>query len=205
MRTKRLVIAVLALGGAGILAVGISHAHSRSAPSPHGVVALKRIVETAMDVSASVVVPTVVNDEVEPAYERLHRAGLRVGIHRRLTLPFDSSAYVVRQIPKASQRVRRGTVVSIELAIPPISVGSPAVPTEIKRFTVPEFIGKPISTAVAWTEKAQLPWEARLPSLVAGNGSTLLDNYLVARQTPASGATLSAPSTLTLRGTQRRR
>ena len=141
--------------------------------------------------SAGTVVPAVQRLPVEQAYDRLHRAGFRVSFVRKLTLPAESVAEVVSQKPQAGEHVRRGGIVNIRLSVSPMGAGSPAVPDELKSFTVPNFRSQPVTTAAKWAEGAQLQWEATLPRLSAGSAAHLLGNYAVVHQEPAPGARLS--------------
>jgi beta-lactam-binding protein with PASTA domain len=138
-----------------------------------------------------VIVPRLRGLSIERAYECLHRAGLRVSFDRPLTLPGESPAYVALQVPPAGTRARRGSVAKLHLIVPPLLVGSGAVPSEIRHHKVPDFQGQPISVAVEWTERAHLSWEAKVPALSAGHASPLLRNYLVVRQRPRPGERLA--------------
>jgi hypothetical protein len=135
-------------------------------------------------------VPAVQGLPIEQAYDRLHHAGFRVSFQGRLSLP-PATAAVTRQAPRAGGYARRGSIVKLRLAVPPTGAGSPAVPNELKEFTVPDFHGRPVLAAVEWAESSQLQWEASLPPLSAGGAARLLDNYAVDRQEPTPGMQLS--------------
>jgi len=88
-------------------------------------------------------------------------------------------------------RAPRGSVSKLHLVLPRLGLASPAVPNEIPRHRVPNFVGRRISVVVDWAQRLELDWEAKLPPLSAGGASGLLDNYIVVRQHPAPGKDLA--------------
>lgn len=135
--------------------------------------------------------PRVTNADLILAYARLHRVGLRVSFPQSFSASSLGCPPVIgRQSPHAGLRVRKGTVVTLQAQLPRCGGASPSVPSgRLPSAKVPNFIGQPVSTAVAWADSHRLYWAAeQLPPLVVGDASHLLDNYRVTHQQPAARA-----------------
>jgi hypothetical protein len=62
----------------------------------------------------------------------------------------------------------------------------------LPRATVPNFVGKRLSTAIRWSDNNKLDWYApNLPPLNSGSAAALYDNYVITGQTPAAGSTFT--------------
>ncbi len=68
------------------------------------------------------------------------------------------------------------------------ALASPAVPVgPLPRYTVPDFVGKPIAAASRWVAQKTLYFTERLGPLKAGDAPTLFANYRITAQHPAPG------------------
>jgi beta-lactam-binding protein with PASTA domain len=128
-----------------------------------------------------VVVPTVVGDGVNFAYWRLRYEGFAVWIDE----PIDLGASVARQSPAPARRVRRGTVVALELehsSLHGMLEGSGTI-------KMPRLIGKRLDVATGLLNGLGLSWTtAPLPPLPPSSAPSLLANYEVREQRPAPGS-----------------
>lgn len=145
---------------------------------------------------APVVVPSATNLNLDAAYARLHRAGLRVSYRRSFSAGSALDICwptIERQSTRAGQKVSEGAVVELFAQPPQCSVGSPGVPVgRLPSAKVPNFVGQPISDAAAWAQRHDLYWQTdQLPPLEAGDVPRLLDNYRVTGQQPAAGRVLA--------------
>jgi beta-lactam-binding protein with PASTA domain len=136
-------------------------------------------------------VPVTRGEDLPHAYLKLHAAGLSVAF----TLPFsldwsyECVPLVVGSVPRAGADVRRGSAVSLRVRIPGCGAASPAVPVgRLPSYRVPDFVGKPLTAAIAWIQHRNLYWAARIPPLRAGDAATLFANYTVTAQRPRPGS-----------------
>jgi hypothetical protein len=156
-----------------------------------------------------VAVPRVIGQGVQPAYTRLHDAGLRVSIPTPIKT-LDFPLYAVRLKPSAGHAVRRGSVVTLTLGCPRCGAGSFGSPVVQPSYRVPNFVGQPVSVAYGWVRQRVLVFDAELAPLDAGEAPTLFANYRVARQSPPPGTMLKWTSgnqlftPLSISGTQAR-
>lgn len=153
----------------------------------------------------TVTVPRVPARNELQAYALLHAAGLKVAIpsQRLFSLAIDSELYSrIETKPAAGAVVQRGSVVIISFrrvrcsasgACHGPTIGGLALspPSSAK---VPNFVGAPLSQVVRWASRHGLLWFAdAAPPLPASDRPTLLDNYLVIRQSPAPGTVVRRP------------
>jgi hypothetical protein len=137
------------------------------------------------------VVPRVVGRDVATAYRRLHRAGLRVSLPAfELDLGLGSPLRVTGQSIRAGTGVADGGSVTLTLGCPGCGVGSPAVPTHLPRYVVPDLVGGSVAAAARWVAHKELYFVAHLGALKAGAAPDLLGNYRVTRQRPRAGKRL---------------
>ena len=110
-----------------------------------------------------VVVAPVTTLDLDVAYARLHRVGLRVSYRHSFSVGTALNICeptIVRQSPGAGRTVSTGTVVELSAQPPRCSVGSPGVPVgRLPSATVPDFAGQPITDAAAWAERHELFWQ----------------------------------------------
>jgi len=157
-------------------------------------------------------VPVSRGEALPLAYLKLHAAGLSVTFTRSFSLDWSSECMpvVVRSIPRAGARVRRGSVVTLVTKIPGCGLASPFTVAGIRPRRVPNFVGKPLTAAIHWIQRRHLFWAATIPSLRAGDASSLFANYTITAQRPHPGSTilpivkehggvLPTPLTLTVR------
>jgi hypothetical protein len=134
------------------------------------------------------VVPHAVGLDAAAAYRRLHRAGLRVSLPAfELDLGLGSPLRVTGQSIRAGRAVADGGIVALTLGCPGCGVASPAVPTQLPRYNVPDLVGGAVAAARAWVAHKELYFVAHLGPLTAGAAPDLLDNYRVTRQRPRPG------------------
>jgi hypothetical protein len=139
---------------------------------------------------ARVVVPRVTGtDDLISAYSRLHRAGLRMAIPQPFSLRSLCLPTARTQTPAAGTHVARWSTVTVhELTC---FLGSPSGGYQ-RAAVVPDFRGRPASSAVAWAGRNQLYWELdRLPALRSSSRAELLDNYVVTAEAPQAGSLLA--------------
>jgi hypothetical protein len=142
----------------------------------------------------STTVPAATEEGMDQAYSILHAAGLRVSYPATFQAGSDVCLPIIQsQTPAPGAPAAPVTTVIVKGAAPPCGVGSPAVLVgPLPRATVPNFIGKRLSTAVAWTNHNKLTWYVpHLPPLDAGSAVGLYGNYIITAQTPAAVSTLS--------------
>lgn len=169
-----------------IIASTLALAATPAQPARHDATRLVRVPAVATN---SQIAPI----DLRQAYDRLHRAGLRVAFHRAFAFtPVTLCLPVVAaQRPAAHSRVPRATVVRLRLRRPLCPAGSPAVPTRMPSAVVPDFIGRPAQAAYTWTNRHRLSFQTNtLAGLEAGAARHLLGNYTITRQQPAAGTTL---------------
>jgi hypothetical protein len=139
----------------------------------------------------TVVVPKV--RSVRFPFGRLRDRGLRVAIPSTMHFYPTSSPMVMGQAPRAGTRVKWGSVVTLRVVDGPI--GLPIGPRKLPVYRVPDFRGKPLADAVAWTQDKWVYWETDLPPLPPSGAKRLFDAYVVTSQRPVAGsdAKLSIP------------
>jgi hypothetical protein len=152
---------------------------------------------TRMQHPETVVVPGVRNGNVPFAFDRLREHGLRVAIPS--TIPFrESWPRVTGQTPSAGTRVAWGSVVTLRVTWG--FTGSPGGPEKLSVYRVPDFAGRPLTEAVAWTERKTLYWASDLPPLPPSGAKNLFDAYVVKSQRPAAGSDLKRLVPARMRG-----
>jgi len=174
--------------------------------------------------STQAVVPNVRGDDPIRAYDRLNRAGFRVSIVGDCSSRWHAGGFTectgarVDAEPRARRRMTSGSTVVIGLGPANLCsnfggcigdrafVDSP-LPEPSQPALMPDLVGEPLSSAIERTGCLQI-LIPRLPPLRAADKPHLLDNYVVAGQSPAPGApteaTASSPpcaSALTFRVT----
>jgi hypothetical protein len=141
----------------------------------------------------SAAVPNVIGLDLNHAYARLHRAGLRVSYPRAFSEgAFACEPIIDRETPGARSRVSTGATITLTAGPPTCGASSPGVPTGPLPFArVPTFARRPLNAAVSWAAKHRLSWEAdNLPPLVGAGATQLLGNYQVTPQRPRAGSML---------------
>jgi Glycosyl hydrolases family 43 len=136
----------------------------------------------------TVVVPRVAGGLVA-VYGRLHAVGLRVSIPRGFSFSSLAPPTVARAFPRTGRRVRRGSVVTLQLSSGP--GWRPLVVGRAPRYVVARFVGGPASTAYGWMTGKRLAFMSYLGPLRAGGAAGLFANYRVARQRPSPGSRLA--------------
>lgn len=142
---------------------------------------------------ASRAVPVTNGEDLPHAYLKLHDAGLSVTFTRPFSLDwsYECVPLVAGSVPGADAAVTRGSAVSLLLRIPPCGVASPGVPVgKLPSYRAPDFIGKPLTAAIAWIQHRNLYWAATIPPLHAGNAASLFANYTITRQRPRPGGAM---------------
>jgi len=134
----------------------------------------------------TVVVPGVRSGGVLFAFDRLRGSGLRVAIPSITHFYATNWPYVVDQAPRAGTRVKWGSVVTLRLRAGP--TGSPSGPKKLPMYRVPNFAGRPLTEAVAWTKGKLVYWESELPPLPPSSARHLFDAYVITSQRPAAGS-----------------
>jgi hypothetical protein len=137
-------------------------------------------------------VPVSRGEDLPYAYLKLHAAGLSVTFTRSFSLDWSSECMpvVVRSIPRAGARVRRGSVVTLITRIPGCGLASPFTVVGTRPRRVPDFVGKPLTAAIHWIQRRHLFWAATIPQLRAGDAFSLFGNYTVGAQSPHPGSTI---------------
>lgn len=150
-----------------------------------------------------VTVPNVTGEDPEMAYELLHRAGFRVSTSGSLSFGlrlresntpvpiggmFVGSPVVQRQEPLAGRVVDRGFVV--EIATDGLRGSERIFSCDPYPETVPNLIGKTLGF-LGGHESCFSIVAKKLPPLDAADAPSLLDNYVVSRQTPAAGGQIA--------------
>ena len=161
-------------------------------------IALKHITRTRHP--DTVVVPGVRGGGFPFAFDRLRARGLRVAIPSTLHFEATSPPMVAKQMPPAGTRVAWGSIVTLR---PPSFlglVGSPVGPEKLPVYRVPEFNGKPLADAVAWTKGKTVYWASDLPPLPPSNAKHLFDAYVITSQRPAAGSDLKLWTPARMRG-----
>jgi hypothetical protein len=137
----------------------------------------------------TVVVPGVRGGGFPFAFERLRSSGLRVAIPSTLHFTATSgNPSVSKQTPVAGTRVPWGSVVTLR---PPTfggPIGSPDGPARLPVYRVPDFGGRPLAEAVAWTHGKVVYWASDLPPLPPSSAKHLFDAYRVTSQRPSAGS-----------------
>ena len=179
-QTLHLLAAAVALGLVLVLALGL--------PSAGGAKNYRSARRS------SLTVPSVARLGLLTAYEKLHRAGVRVTFGRTFSIDWSGECVpiVTGSQPRASSSVRRGSTVVLSTSMPPCGLASPAVPVpRPKPSRVPSFTGKPLTAAIAWVKRHHLTWAATVPRLHHGDAATLYGNYTITGQSPDQGSMLA--------------
>jgi len=171
MGTRSRLVMVIASALAAVVVLGVALKYATRSRRPDTVVA-----------------PGVRGGGFPFAFERLRERGLRVAIPSAIHFQATSSPMVAGQTPPAGTRVKWGSVVTLRTSWGPI--GSPGGPDELPVYRVPEFRGKTLGDAVAWTEGKTIYWETDLPPLPPSSAKHLFDAYVVRSQRPAAGSGL---------------
>lgn len=143
---------------------------------------------------SSVTVPSVLRLDLLTAYEKLHRAGVRVSFKRSFSIDWSGACIplVTGSQPRANSTVRSGSTVVLSTAMPGCPVASPAVPVpRPKPSRVPSFSGKPLTAAIDWVKRHHFTWAATIPPLQDGGAASLYRNYTITAQNPHQGAILA--------------
>ena len=149
--------------------------------------AVKRSASSAQ--STSVTVPLQAQEtDIIGAYDILHQLGLRVEVTRQVAVA-SLAVPSVSLSPQAGVSVVRGSTIAVTPEPGPL--GSPAVLTSHPHYRVPDFRGRPLSTAIAWCGAHQMFWSIpSLPALPASGSPHLFDAYRIVGQQPRPGDTL---------------
>jgi hypothetical protein len=134
----------------------------------------------------TVVVPTFESDDVPYIFDRLRSRGLRVAIPSTTHFAATDSPRVRRVTPRTGTHLDWGSVATLDVTNG--VMGSPAGPKKLPVYRVPDFNGKPLADAVAWTQGKMVYWQADLPPLPPSSAKHLFDAYLVTSQRPAAGS-----------------
>jgi hypothetical protein len=134
----------------------------------------------------TVVVPGIRSANLLFAFDQLRGSGLRVAIPSTIPFRETSSPMVKGQSPPGGTRVDWGSVVT--LSVWGGFNGSPSGPEELPVYRVPDFGGRPLTDAVAWTEGKTVYWASDLPPLPPSSAKHLLDAYVVTSQHPGAGS-----------------
>jgi hypothetical protein len=127
------------------------------------------------------------------AYLKLHAGGLSVTFTRPFSVDwsYECAPVVVGSVPRAGIDVRRGSTVSLLVRIPFCAAASPGLPVgTLPSYRVPDFIGKPLTAAIAWIQHRNLYWAATIPSLRTGDAASLFANYTITAQRPRPGGAM---------------
>ena len=136
-------------------------------------------------------IPRLTGSFIAAGYARLHHDGLRVTISRGFVV--DSLAgggEIVATSPAAGRTVIRGSTVSLTVGCRFCALGSPAVPTHIPSYRVPNFAGAPLTTVLGWVDPKTLYLTEHFGPIHNAAAAEFSANYHVAAQHPAPGATL---------------
>jgi len=134
----------------------------------------------------TVIVPASNATDLQMRFDLLRSRGLRVAIPERMRFYPTSSPEVRSQSPRPGSRVKWGSVVTIHLF--PGSFGTPIGPRKLPVYRVPDFRGKPLADAVAWTQDKWVYWTTDLPPLPPSSAKHLFDAYVVTSQRPVAGS-----------------
>ena len=134
----------------------------------------------------TVVVPGIRSGGLLFAFDQLRGSGLRVGIPSTIPFRETSSPWVADQTPRGGTRVKWGSVVTLRVVGG--MIGSPSGPRKLPVYRVPDFSGKPLADAVAWTEGKTVFWRSDLPPLPPSSAKHLFDAYVVRSQRPSPGS-----------------
>jgi hypothetical protein len=133
----------------------------------------------------TVVVPGIRGGGLPFAFNQLRDHGLRVAIPSTIPFGATSSPMVMGQTPARGTRVDWGSVVTLRLWGG--FIGSPAGPKKLLVYRVPQFAGRPLADAVAWTEGKTVYWASDLPPLPPSSAKHLFDAYVITSQHPGAG------------------
>jgi hypothetical protein len=146
----------------------------------------------------TVVVPGIRGGGLLFAFDHLRDRGLRVAIPSEIPFGETSSPMVTGQTPSGGTRVDWGSVVTLRLFRG--FTGSPSGPKKLPVYRVPDFRGRPLADAVAWTEGKTVYWASDLPPLPPSGAKHLFDAYVVTSQLPAAGSDLKLWTPARMRG-----
>jgi len=175
------VTAVTSIAVALVAGCTSNGAHS-SAPA-HAAQSVQR------SVARDVIVPAqATHTDIAGAYDLLHRVGLRVALTRGVAVMSLADPLVTVR-PRPGTRVARGSVVEMTPIGTPL--GSPAVLKSDPHYSVPNFVGRRLSTAVRWANQHSMYWAIpALPAAGPSDASHLFDQYRITEQKPRPGATI---------------
>ena len=134
----------------------------------------------------TVVVPGIRSGGLLFAFDQLRGRGLRVAIPSTIPFRATSSPTVKGQSPPGGTRVDWDSVVT--LSVWGGFIGSPAGPEKLPVYRVPNFVGRPLADAVAWTKGKTVYWASDLPPLPPSSAKHLFDAYVVTSQHPGAGS-----------------
>jgi len=134
----------------------------------------------------TVVVPGIRSGGLLFAFDQLRGNGLRVAIPSTIPFGETSSPWVADQTPQGGTRVKWGSVVT--LRVNGGMIGSPSGPRKLPVYRVPDFSGKPLADAVAWTEGKTVFWKSDLPPLPPSRAKHLFEAFVVSSQRPSPGS-----------------
>ena len=134
----------------------------------------------------TVVVPGIRSANVLFAFDQLRGSGLRVAIPSTIPFRETSSPMVKGQSPPGGTRVDWGSVVT--LSVWGGFIGSPSGPEKLPVYRVPDFAGRPLTDAVAWTKGKTVFWASDLPPLPPSSAKHLFDAYVITSQHPRAGS-----------------
>ena len=134
----------------------------------------------------TVVVPGIRSGGLLFAFDQLRGRGLRVAIPSTIPFRATSSPIVKGQSPPGGTRVDWDSVVT--LSVWGGFSGSPAGPEKLPVYRVPNFVGRPLTDAVAWTKGKTVYWASDLPPLPPSSTKHLFDAYAVTSQHPGAGS-----------------
>jgi len=133
------------------------------------------------------------NANLVSMFALLRSRGFRVAV-KTLNRPVgtsESQALTLGSVePAPGTRLRFGSRVTISTPTPePCCLGSLVLKPSHAASRVPSFVGRPLSSAVAWTVRRRLVFEVtRLPNLPASSKRSLFAAYRVVSQQPKPGS-----------------
>jgi hypothetical protein len=138
----------------------------------------------------TVIVPSLAGSNGVPeTFDRLRAKGLRVAIPETTHFFPTSGPYVALQRPMAGTRVQWGSAVRLNVDNGPY--GRPGGVNEPPpTYRVPNFVGKSLAYAIAWTRDKKLYWQTDLPPLSPSTARHLFGAYIVKAQRPEAGSDL---------------
>ena len=136
-------------------------------------------------------IPDLRGASVENGYTRLHKDGFKVSIpHGFVVDSLDGGGEILQTSPSPGRQASVGSTVSLAIGCRGCSAGSPAVPTHIPVYRVPEFVGQPLSAVTRWIKPKILYYTEHFGPLHSATAARFAENYRVTRQHPAPGTML---------------